>query len=123
MSTAELLSRVTEPHLRKSRGNLLFVSSIAGLEVIGAPTDYSMAKAALLMFAKQLSHKLAPEVRVNCIAPGNIFLRVAVGQKSVLLIQILWTRWLNRRFRCKDLEVPKTLLARRRFFAHLALNS
>ena len=73
LSTAELLSRVTEPHLRKSRGNLLFISSIAGLEAIGAPTDYSMAKAALLMFAKQLSHKLAPEVRVNCIAPGNIF--------------------------------------------------
>ena len=24
------------------------------------------------MLAKQLSHKLAPEIRVNCIAPGNI---------------------------------------------------
>jgi len=45
------------------------------LKAIGAPTDYSVAKAALIMLAKQLSNKLAPSVRVNCIAPGNIFFR------------------------------------------------
>ena len=27
------------------------------------------------MLSKQLSHKLAPEIRVNCIAPGNIFFK------------------------------------------------
>jgi 3-oxoacyl-[acyl-carrier protein] reductase len=52
---------------------LLFVSSIAGLQVTGAPTDYSVAKAALVMLSKQLSHKFAPNIRVNCIAPGNIY--------------------------------------------------
>ena len=70
--TAVNLARATQNELRKTRGNLLFISSIAGLEVMGAPTDYSIAKAAVVMLAKQLSHKLAPEIRVNCIAPGNI---------------------------------------------------
>ena len=71
--TATNLARATQDELRKTHGNLLFISSIAGLEVIGAPTDYAVAKAALIMLSKQLSHKLAPEIRVNCIAPGNIF--------------------------------------------------
>ena len=71
--TAVNLARATQDELRKTRGNLLFISSIAGLEVIGAPTDYSIAKSALTALSKQLAHKLAPEIRVNCIAPGNIF--------------------------------------------------
>ncbi len=71
--TATNLARATQDELRKTHGNLLFISSIAGLEVIGAPTDYAVAKTALIMLSKQLSHKLAPEIRVNCIAPGNIF--------------------------------------------------
>lgn len=73
--TATNFARATQDELRKTHGNLLFISSIAGLEVIGAPTDYAVAKAALIMLSKQLSHKLAPEIRVNCIAPGNIFFK------------------------------------------------
>lgn len=71
--TAELTAEFTLPFLALSRGCLLFISSIAGLEFIGAPTDYSVAKAAVIALSKQLAKKLAPEVRVNCIAPGNIY--------------------------------------------------
>ena len=71
--TAVNLARATQNELRKTRGNLLFISSIAGLEVTGAPTDYSIAKSALITLSKQLAHKLAPEIRVNSIAPGNIY--------------------------------------------------
>jgi 3-oxoacyl-[acyl-carrier protein] reductase len=70
---AENIARATQAELNRSRGSLLFISSIAGLQVTGAPTDYSVAKAALVMLSKQLSHKFAPSIRVNCIAPGNIY--------------------------------------------------
>jgi 3-oxoacyl-[acyl-carrier protein] reductase len=70
---AENIARATQAELNRSRGSLLFISSIAGLQVTGAPTDYSVAKAALVMLSKQLSHKFAPNIRVNCIAPGNIY--------------------------------------------------
>jgi 3-oxoacyl-[acyl-carrier protein] reductase len=70
---AENIARATQAELNRGRGSLLFVSSIAGLQVTGAPTDYSVAKAALVMLSKQLSHKFAPNIRVNCIAPGNIY--------------------------------------------------
>ena len=61
--------------LSKKNASILFISSIAGVEAIGAPTDYSVSKAAINMFAKNLSKKLAPQVRVNSIAPGNIFFK------------------------------------------------
>ena len=70
---AEQTARSVLPMLQATRGSLLFVSSIAGLAAIGAPTDYSVAKASVVSLAKQLAHKLAPNVRVNCVAPGNVF--------------------------------------------------
>ena len=72
-STSEETARATLPMLEASSGCLLFISSIAGLEAIGAPTDYSVAKSAIIALTKQMARRLAPIVRVNCIAPGNIF--------------------------------------------------
>ena len=70
--TALNTARVFLPLLQESKGNLLFISSITGLEAIGAPVDYSTAKTAVIAFAKNLARKVAPEVRVNVIAPGNV---------------------------------------------------
>jgi 3-oxoacyl-[acyl-carrier protein] reductase len=66
-------ARVFLPMLKKSEGCLLFVSSIAGIEAFGAPTDYSTAKSAIIALAKNMARKLAPNVRVNVIAPGNVY--------------------------------------------------
>ena len=71
-TTAEVTARATLPLLEASGGCLLFVSSIAGLEAVGAPTDYSVAKTALVALTKQMARRLAPAVRVNCLAPGNV---------------------------------------------------
>lgn len=71
--TSEETARATLPMLEASGGCLLFISSIAGLEAIGAPTDYSVAKSALIALTKQMARRLAPRVRVNCIAPGNVY--------------------------------------------------
>ncbi|TGM44527.1 SDR family oxidoreductase [Leptospira biflexa] len=54
-------------------GSICFISSITGLEAFGAPTDYSVAKAAVISLSKNLARKLAPNIRVNCIAPGNVY--------------------------------------------------
>lgn len=71
--TSEETARATLPLLETSEGCLLFISSIAGLEAIGAPTDYSVAKSALIALTKQMARRLAPRIRVNCIAPGNVY--------------------------------------------------
>ena len=71
--SALITSRVFLPMLKESNGCLLYISSITGVEAIGAPVDYSTAKSALNAFSKNLSRKAAPNVRVNVIAPGNVY--------------------------------------------------
>ena len=66
-------ARTFLPMLEKSQGVLLFVSSIAGMEAFGAPTDYSTAKTAIIALSKNMARKLAPNIRVNVIAPGNVY--------------------------------------------------
>jgi 3-oxoacyl-[acyl-carrier protein] reductase len=59
--------------LRESKGSVVFIGSIAGLEEVGAPIPYSVAKAALLVYAKGLSRKVADDgIRINAINPGNV---------------------------------------------------
>jgi 3-oxoacyl-[acyl-carrier protein] reductase len=67
------LGRAVIPELIQTRGNLVFVSSIVGLEAVNAPITYSAAKAALNNAVKNLSRLLGSQgVRVNAVAPGNV---------------------------------------------------
>lgn len=54
-------------------GNILFISSVSGLEIDPSPDyGYTAAKAALIAHAKKLAVMLAPQgIRVNAIAPGS----------------------------------------------------
>jgi len=61
------------PDLIKTKGSIVFISSIAGIEEIGAPIPYSVAKSSTSMYAKGLARVLAKEeVRVNVVNPGNV---------------------------------------------------
>ena len=66
-------ARTFLPMLKESKGVLLFVSSITAMEAFGAPVDYSTAKTAVAALAKNMARKLAKEVRVNVLAPGNVY--------------------------------------------------
>ena len=76
-------TRTFLPLLKKSKGVILFISSIAGIEAFGAPTDYSTSKLAVIGLAKNLSRKLAPDIRVNVIAPGNIYFEGGSWEKKM----------------------------------------
>jgi 3-oxoacyl-[acyl-carrier protein] reductase len=62
--------RAAAPELKRTHGNVVLVSSIAGLSAYPEELPYSAAKAGLLSLARSLALALAPEVRVNAIAPG-----------------------------------------------------
>ena len=77
-------ARTFLPMLEKSKGCLLFISSIAGVEAFGAPTDYSTAKSAIIALAKNMARKLASvNVRVNVIAPGNVYFKGGSWDKKI----------------------------------------
>jgi 3-oxoacyl-[acyl-carrier protein] reductase len=70
---ASLATVAAEKFAPRQKGNLLFVSSIAGLEAAGAPAPYAAAKAALQALVKSFARSLGPQgVRVNAVAPGNV---------------------------------------------------
>ena len=76
-------ARTLLPMLQESKGCILFVSSITALEAFGAPVDYSTAKTAVTALAKNMARKVANEVRVNVIAPGNVFFEGGSWDKKI----------------------------------------
>ncbi len=72
-NSALFTARAFLPELFKSKGCIVFISSICGIEALGAPTDYSVAKTALISLSKNIASKVGPDVRVNVVAPRNIF--------------------------------------------------
>jgi 3-oxoacyl-[acyl-carrier protein] reductase len=61
------------PFLRKELGSAIInVGSIAGETGYGSSLPYAVSKAAVHGMTKSLARALAPEIRVNCIAPGAV---------------------------------------------------
>ena len=61
------------PHLEKSRGAIIHISSISGLTPSARTPPYGAVKAALIQYTlTQAAQYAAKGIRVNCIAPGSI---------------------------------------------------
>jgi ketoreductase RED2 len=66
------LTKAAMPHLRKSEdGNVVNVTSIAGVRPVGSSIAYAMSKAALNHLTRLLAKACGP-VRVNAVAPGLV---------------------------------------------------
>jgi len=54
-------------------GAIVCISSICGIETLGAPVAYSAAKAGLNAYVSGMARPLAARnIRINAVAPGNI---------------------------------------------------
>jgi 3-oxoacyl-[acyl-carrier protein] reductase len=66
-------SRAVVPHMKQQgSGCIVNISSIAGIQGIGSSIAYCASKAAVINLTMTLARTFAPEVRVNCVAPGFI---------------------------------------------------
>lgn len=68
-----LVARAALPHLRASgRGRIINIGSLGGLHPWATHGHYCTSKAALHMLSQTMAKAWAPEVSVNCVAPGMI---------------------------------------------------
>jgi 3-oxoacyl-[acyl-carrier protein] reductase len=68
-------SRASAPALKRAGGAIVNVASIAGVRASGSSIVYGVSKAAVLQLTRNLALALAPEVRVNAVAPGMVSTR------------------------------------------------
>lgn len=66
------LSQALAPALKQQHGCIINIADIHALKPLKGYTTYCMAKSANTMLTQSLARELAPEVRVNSIAPGAI---------------------------------------------------
>jgi len=67
------LSRAAVPALKEGgSGNIVNISSIAGLRPVGSSIPYSISKAGVNQMTRLMANVLGPEIRVNAVAPGLV---------------------------------------------------
>ncbi|HLB55725.1 MAG TPA: pteridine reductase [Coxiellaceae bacterium] len=66
------LSQAAAPFLSENKGNIINIVDVHAITPMQNYSIYSCAKAGLFMLTKSLALELAPAIRVNAIAPGNV---------------------------------------------------
>ena len=67
-----LVAREALPHLRAAQGRIINIGSLGGIRAWATHAHYCASKAALHMLTQAMAKAFAPQVSVNCVAPGWI---------------------------------------------------
>jgi len=67
-----LVAQAAHPSLRKAKGRIVNVGSLGGIHPWATHAHYCTSKAALHMLSQTMAKAWAPEISVNCVAPGMI---------------------------------------------------
>jgi 3-oxoacyl-[acyl-carrier protein] reductase/pteridine reductase len=82
-----LVSQSCIPSLRSAHGRIINMGSLGGEKPWAMHAHYCSSKAALHMLTQVMAKALAPEIAVNCVAPGMI--DSGAGEKDPALLQRL----------------------------------
>ena len=74
--------RAAAIELKKRKGCIINITSVGGMTGMGSSIAYSASKAAAISVNKSLARVMAPEVRVNGIAPGIVMTRWVEGREE-----------------------------------------
>jgi NAD(P)-dependent dehydrogenase (short-subunit alcohol dehydrogenase family) len=78
-----LVSRACLKALRKRQGRIINLGSLGGLRPWTSHAHYCSSKAALTMLSEIMAKALAPDIAVNCVAPGMIDTGENPGSKTL----------------------------------------
>ncbi|HZT44078.1 MAG TPA: SDR family oxidoreductase [Chthonomonadaceae bacterium] len=110
---AFFLARAAAPVLRESGGGqIITTSSVAGLSPGGSSLPYCVSKAALIHLTRCLAVALAPNIRVNSVAPGLLMTRWVAGYSEERLQAINEKALLKKPTDLADVAAVFVMLAR-----------
>jgi pteridine reductase len=69
-----LLSQAAAPHLKKARGAIVNIADLAAYETWPGYIPHGITKAGVVQMTRNLAKILAPDIRVNGIAPGSVLM-------------------------------------------------
>jgi len=67
-----LVAKHAYPHLKAAHGRIVNIGSLGGIHPWSTHAHYCTSKAALHMLSQTMAKAWAPEISVNCVAPGMI---------------------------------------------------
>jgi len=67
-----LVAKAAHAHLKAARGRIVNIGSLGGIHPWATHGHYCTSKAALHMLSHVMAKAWAPEIQVNCVAPGMI---------------------------------------------------
>jgi NAD(P)-dependent dehydrogenase (short-subunit alcohol dehydrogenase family) len=67
-----LVAQAAHPYLKAAHGRIINIGSLGGIHPWPTHGHYCTSKAALHMLTQVMSKAFAPEISVNCVAPGMI---------------------------------------------------
>lgn len=67
-----LMAQAAHPHLYKTKGRIINIGSLGGIHPWPTHGHYCTSKAALHMLTQTMAKAFAPQISVNCVAPGMI---------------------------------------------------
>lgn len=67
-----LVAKSAYPHLKAAQGRIVNIGSLGGVHPWATHAHYCTSKAALHMLSHTMAKAWAPEISVNCVAPGMI---------------------------------------------------
>lgn len=110
-----MATRAVARHIqaRKGTGSIINVASVAGLMAMPLQGVYAMTKSAVISMTKTLSVELAPDIRVNAIAPGLIDTKFAsaLTTNDVILAKVMESTALGRVGQPPEVAAAALLLA------------
>ena len=107
------LTRAVLPHFRPGAA-IVVISSVTAFAPAAPIAVYAASKTALIALARALAAELAPEVRVNCVAPGIVPTKFAAAlvSDSASKEAIIDTTLLRRLGTSEDIAAAVAFLAR-----------
>jgi 3-oxoacyl-[acyl-carrier protein] reductase len=101
-------TKAAAPALKTAGGAVVNLASIAGFDSAGSSLAYSATKAGVISLTKNLARALAPEVRVNAVAPGAVdtswMMKLTEAQRRSSIEGALLKR------RCKPEDIAEVII-------------